>query len=233
MGTEFPGESSEYRAARDRLLEGEVELRRLTEAVAAARRELPPGGAVPEDYVFRGTGANGAEADVRMSELFAPGKDSLAIYSFMFPRAPDEDLPCPSCTQFLDSFDGVAEHFAQRANLAIVAKASLPRILAHARDRGWRHLRLLSSAGNSYNRDYFGETSDGTQQLPMLNVFRRNGDTIRHFWGSELLFAPSDADQDQRHSDTIDPLWNLFDFLPEGRGSDWYPDLSYSSDTHT
>jgi len=34
--------------------------------------------------------------------------------------------------------------------------------------------------------------------------------------------------QDQRHTDSIDPLWNLFDFTPEGRGTDWYPELSYS-----
>ena len=62
----------------------------------------------------------------------------------------------------------------------------------------------------------------------MLNVFHRHGHTIRHFWGSELLFQPSDPGQDPRHSDTIDALWNMFDFLPEGRGSNWYPDLSYS-----
>jgi predicted dithiol-disulfide oxidoreductase (DUF899 family) len=228
VGIEFSGESTEYRAARDRLLEQEAELRRATEAVASARRELPPGGVVAEDYVFQGAGAEGEPVNVRLSELFAPGKDSLAIYNFMFPRAPGEDLPCPSCTQFLDSLDGVAEHLAQRANLAVVAKAPLPRILAHARDRGWRHLRLLSSAANTYNHDYFGETPDGAQQLPMLNVFRRAGNTIRHFWGSELLFAPTEPGQDQRHSDTIDPLWNLLDFLPEGRGTDWYPALSYS-----
>src|SRR5213596_4355065 len=88
MNITFPGESAEYRAARDRLLEQEIELRRATEAVAAARRALPPGGAVPEDYVFQGLGADGAPADVRLSELFAPRKDSLAIYSFMFPRDP-------------------------------------------------------------------------------------------------------------------------------------------------
>jgi predicted dithiol-disulfide oxidoreductase (DUF899 family) len=228
MSIQFPGESSEYRAARDRLLEGEVELRRLTEAVAAARRELPAGGVVPQDYVFRGLAPDGREVDVRLSELFAPGKDSLAIYNFMYPRSPDEDLPCPSCTQFLDSFDGVARHFAQRANLAVVAKAPLPRILEHAENRGWRHMRLLSSGGNSYNHDYFGESRDGRQQLPMLNVFRRDDQTVRHFWGSELLYAPADPGQDQRHGDTIDALWNLFDFLPEGRGTDWYPALSYS-----
>jgi predicted dithiol-disulfide oxidoreductase (DUF899 family) len=226
MPVAFPGESPEYRAARERLLEQEAELRRVTEAVAAARRELPPGGEVREDYVFAALGPDGAERDVSMSELFDDGKDTLAIYSFMFPRAVDEDLPCPSCTQFLDSFDGVARHAAQRVNVAVVARAPIERIVAHAERRGWRHLRLLSSARNTYNRDYHGET-DGGQQLPMLNVFRRDRGVVRHFWASELLFAPADPGQDPRHSDTIDPLWNLFDFTPEGRGSDWYPDLTY------
>jgi predicted dithiol-disulfide oxidoreductase (DUF899 family) len=190
--------------------------------VAAARRELPAGGVVPEDYVF-----DGGEGEVRMSELFTPGKDTLAIYNFMFPRAVDEDLPCPSCTQFLDSFDGVARHAAQRVNVAVVAKAPLDQIVAHAEERGWRHLRLLSSAGNTYNGDYLGET-EGGQQLPMLNVFRRDSTgAVRHFWGSELLFGPFAPGQDPRHSDTIDPLWNLFDFTPDGRGDDWYPALTY------
>jgi predicted dithiol-disulfide oxidoreductase (DUF899 family) len=192
-----------------------------------ARRGLPRGGEVPEDYAFAGLTADGTESEVRLSELFADGKDTLAIYSFMFPRAVDEDLPCPSCTQFLDSFDGVARHASQRMNLAVVAKAPIDRIASHAERRGWRHLRLLSSGGNNYNRDYHGET-EGGQQMPMLNVFRRcGGGVITHFWGSELMFAPTEPGQDPRHSDTIDPLWNLFDFTPEGRGSDWDPDLTY------
>ena len=227
MSVSFPGESAQYRAARDRLLDQEAELRRVTEAVAAARRDLPPGGVIPQDYVFAGAGADGQPVDTRMSELFAPGKDALVIYNMMFPRALDEDLPCPSCTQFLDSFDGVAEHAAQRVNLAVVVKADLPRLVAHAKRRGWRRLRLLSSATNSYNRDYHGEAADGSQ-LPMTNVFRRDGGTIRHFWGSELLYAPAEPGQDPRQGDTIDPLWNLFDLTPVGRGTDWYPDFSYT-----
>ena len=227
MSISFPGESPEHRAARDRLLKQEVELRRATEAVAAARRALPPGGVIPQDYVFQQAGTDGTPTSVKLSELFVPGKDTLAIYNFMFPRALDEDLPCPSCTSFLDAFDGAALHITQRVNLAIVAKAELSRILAHARARGWRRLCLLSSAGNTYNRDYFGENAEGAQ-MPMLNVFRRDGEVIRHFWGSELLYVPPDPGQDPRHSDSIDPQWNLFDFTPEGRGTDWYPELSYS-----
>ena len=63
----FPGESAEYRAARNRLLDQEIELRRAMEAVAEARRRLPPGGVVPEDYVFQAHGPDGAPAGVRLS----------------------------------------------------------------------------------------------------------------------------------------------------------------------
>jgi predicted dithiol-disulfide oxidoreductase (DUF899 family) len=227
MAPTFPGESAEYRAARDRLLAQEAELRRLTESVAAARRELPPGGAVPEDYRFAGAGPDGEPVGVRFSELFG-GHDTLAVYSMMFPAGPDEPGACPSCTSFLDAFDGAAGHVTQRVGFAVVAKAPIEQLLAHGTRRGWRHLRLVSSAGNTYNRDYLAETEDATQQLPMLNVFRRDGGTVRHFWGSELLYAPPEPGQDPRHSDTIDPQWNLFDFCPEGRGTDWYPALNYS-----
>jgi len=227
MSISFPGESREYRAARDRLLEQEAELRRVSEAVAAARRELPPGGIVPQDYVFQQAGPGGTPTEVRLSELFVPGKDTLVIYNFMFPRALDDDGPCPHCTSMLDALDGAAQHITQRVNFAVVAKAPLPRILAHAHQRGWRGLQLLSSADTTYNRDYFGEDAEGAQR-PMLNVFRRDGEAIRHFWGSELLDAPTEPGQDPRHTDSIDPQWNLFDFTPQGRGTDWYPELSYS-----
>ncbi|MDQ4028773.1 MAG: DUF899 family protein [Actinomycetota bacterium] len=242
MSISFPGESAEYRAARDRLLQREIELRRATEGVAAARRELPPGGPVPEDYVFQGVGPDGAPTNVRMSELFAPGKDSLVIYNFMFPRDPGDDRPgpksgqtallpladgpCPSCTAFLDQLDGAAEHVNQHVNLAVVAKTLLERVLTFSEERGWRRLKLLSSAANNFKRDYLGETAEGHQR-PMLNVFHRDGGVIRHFWSSELFYAPTDAGQDPRHVGTLEPVWNVFDLTPEGRPSNWDEQLSY------
>ena len=242
MNVVFPGESAEYRAARARLLEREIELRRAMEEVAAARRALPPGGPVPQDYVFQGAQDDGTPTDVRMSDLFAPGKNSLVIYSFMFPRDPGDsspgpasgqtallDLaegPCPSCTALLDQLDGAAEHAAQHINLVVVAKTPPGRLLTFARERGWHRLRLVSSAANTYNRDYHAETAEGLQR-PMLNVFHRDRRTIRHFWGSELFYAPTDDDQDPRHVGTLEPLWNLFDLTPEGRPTDWYEQLSY------
>jgi len=242
MSITFPGESPEYRAARDRLLDREIQLRRAMEAVAAARRELPPGGPVKMDYVFDGESADGARTGVRLSELFAPGKDSLVLYSFMFPRDPADrtpgprdgqtgllplaEGPCPSCTALLDQLDGAAEHAGQHLNLAVVASAPLQRVLGFARERGWRRLRFLSSAGNTYNADYLAESPDGLQR-PMLTVFHRDGDLIRHFWSSELLYAPSDPGQEPRHVGTLEPLWNLFDLTPEGRPTDWVEQFSY------
>lgn len=217
----FPGESDAYRAARDRLLGAEIELRRSIERVAAMRRRLPPGGAVPEDYVFENAGGG-----VRLSDLFEPGKDTLAIYSFMY--GPEVERPCPACTSIVDALDGSAVHVTQRINLAVVAKSPLERIVAFAEERGWRRVRLLSSAGNSYNRDYFGETPEGAQ-MPMLNVFVKRDGIVWHFWGSELMNAPADPGQNERHVDSIWPLWNLLDVTPEGRGQDWQPRLSYGA----
>lgn len=243
MAISFPNESTEYRRARDRLLRREIELRREMEAVAVARRELPVGGPIPEDYIFDAPGTAGP-TEVRLSELFATGKDSLVIYNFMFPRGyggarpgptegetallPLEAGPCPSCVALLDQLDGAAEHASQRLNLAVVAKTTLDRLLTFGKERGWRHLRLLSSAGNTYNRDYFGEDADGWQ-MPMLNVFHRDGNTIRHFWGAELTYAPADPGQDHRSVGTLEPLWNLFDLTKEGRPTDWDERLSYQS----
>ena len=242
MGIRFPGESPEYRAARDRLLDQESELRRAMEAVAAARRELPPGGPVPEDYVFETGGADGSVIPVRLSELFAPGKNSLVLYSFMFPRDPDDQTPgpatgqtallplaegpCPTCVAMIDQLEGAAEHLDQHINLAVVAKTSAQRLLTFVQERGWKRLRFLSSARTTYNRDYHAETDEGVQR-PMLTVFHRDADAIRHFWSSELFYAPSEPGQDPRHVGTLEPLWNMLDLTPEGRPRGWQEQLSY------
>jgi len=214
----FPGESSEYRSARDTLLRHEIELRAHIEAVAAERRNLPLGGRVKEDYLFEG-----ADGPVRLSELFADRKDTLLVYSYMFGP---EAAPCVMCTSILDALDGEAPHVVQRVNFVVVVRSPIERVLEFTRARGWRNLRLLSSADNTYNADYFGETSRDEQQ-PMMNVFVRRNGAIHHTYGTELLFVPSEPGQEGRHVDLIWPLWNLLDLTPEGRGTQWYPRLKY------
>lgn len=225
----FPGENDAYRKARNELLEAEMALRRNIEAVAALRRKLPLGGPIKEDYVFDEGPSNPRDPltprKVRLSELFEPGKDTLAIYSYMF--GPKMPAPCTSCTSILDGLNGTSPHAQQRINFVVVAKSPLERIREVARERGWNNLRLLSSANNTYNHDYQGENAKG-DQLPSLNIFLRRDGKVYHIYNTELLFAPKDPGQDGRHVDMIWPLWNLFDFTPEGRGKDWYPKLRYT-----
>jgi hypothetical protein len=72
---QFPGEDSVYRSARNALLDEEMALRRQIERVSARRRALPPGGIVREDYVFEGLDRNRRPTQMKLSELFAPGKE--------------------------------------------------------------------------------------------------------------------------------------------------------------
>jgi predicted dithiol-disulfide oxidoreductase (DUF899 family) len=217
----FPGESSRYRTARNRLLAAEIDLRKQVERVASLRRKLPLGGPVPEDYVFD----EGSGRQVKLSELFLDNLDTLLLYSYMF--GPHVKQPCPMCTSFLDSLEGAAIHLTQRANLAVAAKSPIGRIQQIAEGRGWKRLRLLSSANNNYNRDYYGENPEGGQ-LPMMNVFTRRKDKIYHTYATELQFLLPEKGQNQRHIDMLWPLWNLLDLTPEGRGTNWFPSLTYS-----
>lgn len=221
----FPGESPTYRAARDQLLHAERDLRAQVERVASMRRGLPIGGAVPEDYSFEeGYADERAPArSVRMSQLFERS-DTLVLYSFMF--GPNMADACPMCTAFLDGLNGNAEHIEQRVNLAIVAKSPLARIRDFARSRGWSHLRLLSSAANTFNRDYNAETSDG-RQTSIIHTFVRRGGQVYHAYSSELPSLPAEPGQNPRHIDLMWPLWNVLDLTPEGRGADWFPKLAY------
>src|ERR1043166_4116598 len=216
----YPGETDAYRTARTRLLQAELDLRRQLEAVAALRRELPLGGRVENAYVFEEAPDEGPRL-IRLSDLLAPGRRSLVLYSYMYGPAMPE--PCPMCTSFLDGVDAYAPHLTQRLNLAVVAKSPANRLRAWARRRGWKRLRLLSSAQNTYNADYAAETPEG-EQLPACNVFTQTDEGIFHFWAAETLYVPTAGHP--RHMDLLWPIWNFFDLTPEGRG-DWMPKLSY------
>src|SRR5438132_4939128 len=188
----YPNESNEYRAARSALLDDEIALRAQIEAVAAKRRALPLGGEVPEDYVFERIGRNSMPEKVKMSGLFG-ASDTLILYSFMY--GPERELPCPGCTHLLDGLDGAARHVDKRAAFHVVAKSPIARLAAWAHERGWGHLSLLSTDGNSYDADYFGDTSKFSKDMraqhkvpdgenwdeTIFNVFRKQNGAMHHF----------------------------------------------------
>jgi len=222
----WPNESPEYRAARDELLQAEVALRREEEAVAELRRALPLGGRLEEDYEL-----DAPSGPVRFSELFADGKDTLYLYSFMFipgERGLPLEVACPSCTSIIDGLDGALWHLLDRVNVAVVAKAPIEQFAAWGSERGWRFAPLYSSARSSFNRDYNAESDEGGQ-LPVAHVFTRAGGAIHHRWSSELVAAPRDDGQHPRHVDYMWPIWKVLDLTPEGRGVDWHPRWQYET----
>ena len=212
----FPNESNEYRRARDALLVEEIELRRHIERVAEQRRALPPGGEVTKNYRFVGE-----SGPAIFSDLFGD-KETLVIYSYMY--GPQREQPCPMCTSLLSAWDGEALDVEQRVALVAVARSPIERLVAFKKARGWRHLRIFSDSDGDYTRDYVSANDD---DIAGLNVFTRRDGTIRHFWGGEMGFETADPGQDPRGAPDLMPLWIILDNTPEGRGTDWYPKLSY------
>ncbi|NLU68311.1 DUF899 family protein [Streptomyces sp. HNM0574] len=223
--TNLTGESAEYTEAREELGQAETELMRHRERVAAMRRALPQG-PVLDDYVLEEGPADLADGDapvrnVRLSELFTgPGRE-LVVYQFMYGKRQTE--PCPMCTMWLDGFNGVARHIGRTVDLAVVAAASLPALRAHARNRQWTNLRLLSAGSSTFKYDLGGEDAEGNQDSTVTVLTRDADGAVRHFYSTHPRLSD---DIDERGIDLLTPVWHLLDLTRAGRG-DWYAGLDY------
>lgn len=225
--TNLPNESAEYLAKREELRLAEIDLLNQRERVAELRRRLPPG-AIVDDYELIEGPASLDEGDspsrkVRLSELFTAPDRSLVIYQFMYGKK--QTKPCPMCTAWIDSFNGVAHHLAQNIDLTIVAAADLPTLRAHARLRGWHKLRLLSAGDSSFKYDLGSEDEAGNQDSA-ISVFTLDDErTVRHFYSVHPRLAD---DIDTRGIDEYNPIWNVLDLTPQGRGN-WDASLAYGT----
>ncbi|RST31060.1 DUF899 domain-containing protein [Sphingomonas ginkgonis] len=222
----WPGESDDYAAARAALLREEIELRRHLERVAEQRRHLPPGPAIFKNYRF--LDENGSE--VGLAELFGQ-HDTLISYSWMY--GPDRARPCPMCTNFLGPLDQNARDIEEKAALVVVGRSTVERQKAFAQERGWRHLRFVQAKDDAFPHDFRSlvpawDGSGEEWEVPSLVVFRKDGDQVRLFWSGEFNMDMADPGQDPRGAPDMAPLWNMLDITPAGRGSEWYPKLSYA-----
>jgi predicted dithiol-disulfide oxidoreductase (DUF899 family) len=225
--TNLPNESPEYLAKREEVRLAEIELLNARERVAALRRDLPEGATI-QDYEFLEGPISLDEGDapvrkVRLSDLFTAAHRSLVIYHFMFGKK--QTVACPMCTSWIDSFNGVAHHLAQNVDLAIVAAADPSTLRAHARNRGWDKLRLLSAGDSTFKYDLGSEDREG-QQDSTISVFTRDSDgTLRHFYSVHPRLAD---DIEERGIDEWNPIWNVLDLTPQGRGK-WIASLEYGT----
>ena len=203
---------------------------------------MPPGGLVPRDYVFCGGGADGGPVEVRLSELFAPGKDSLVIYSFMFPRDPGDRRVVRrsgkrGCSRspkarahraraLIDQFEGAADHVRQHVDLAVVARTPLPRLLRFAEERGWKRLRFPVLRAEHVQRRLPRRDARG-HAAAYVDGPSPQGGRDPAFLELRALLRAHRAGSGSRHVGTIEPLWNVLDFTPEGRPQDWEEQLQY------
>lgn len=228
--TRLTNESAEYRARREELRLAEIDLMQRRERVAELRRGLPLGATV-EDYVFQEGPADLDAGDsparsVRLSQLFSGPGRSVVIYHFMYGKK--QTNPCPMCTMWIDGYNGVAHHLAQNVDFAIAAAADLPTLRQHARNRGWRNLRLLSCGTSTFKYDLLSEDAEGNQDSTM-SVFTRGDDgTLRHVYTTHPWMA---EDIKQRGIDLLTPVYNIMDLTPQGR-DDWYAKLTYPEGPH-
>ena len=225
--TNLVNESPEYLKKREELRQAEIELMRQRERVAGLRRALPPG-ATLQDYEFLEGPMSIEDGDepvrtVRLSELFTAPDRSLVIYQFMFGKKQTE--PCPMCTAWIDCVNGIAHHLTQNIDLAIVAAADPATLRAHARNRGWNRLRLLSAGESTFKYDLGSEDREGNQDST-ISVFTRDSDgTLRHFYSGHPRLA---EDVKERGIDELNPIWNFLDLTPQGRGT-FYASLDYGT----
>jgi predicted dithiol-disulfide oxidoreductase (DUF899 family) len=225
--TNLANESAEYLVAREELRQAEIELMRQRERVAELRRGLPKGATV-QDYEFLEGPASLDAGDepvtrVRLSELFIAPDRALVIYHFMFVKK--QTTACPMCTAWIDAFNGVAHHLAQKIDLAIVAAADPSTLRAHARNRGWDKLRLLSAGESTFKYDLGSEDREGGQDST-ISVFTRESDgTLRHFYS---VHPRLDHDIKERGIDEYNPIWNILDLTPQGRET-FYASLDYGT----
>jgi len=202
----MPGANDGYHAARAALLDAEVDLRDHVERVAALRRALPAGPNVP-DYEF----FDGPER-VKLSDLFADGKPYLVMYHFMYWQ--DDKEFCPMCSMWVDGWDGIAHHVAQRANIVASALAPVDVVQAWAKHRDWRRIRILADADATLARDTGAEDAKGDPQ-PTVLVMEKTDEGIRH-----LYTAHAEVKDGLRGIDQLCPTWHILDLVPSGRG-DW------------
>ena len=251
--TNLPNESDEYLRKREEVRLAEIELMRAREHVAELRRALPKGAEI-QDYEFLDcslytlpngratapmTAAHGerATADgpaslkesdgpvtkVRLSELFTAPDRSLVIYHFMFGKK--QTTACPMCTAWIDGYNGVAHHLAQTTDFAIVAAADPAMLRAYARERGWDRLRLLSAGESTFKYDLGSEDEEGNQDS-QISVFVKESDgTLRHFYSGHPWLDPEIK---ERGIDELNPIWNILDLTPQGRGK-FYTSLDYGT----
>jgi predicted dithiol-disulfide oxidoreductase (DUF899 family) len=203
----------EWLVARKELLTEEKEFTRFRDRLSRKRRELP-WEAVEKEYVFETPSGR-----LTLAELLA-GRSQLVVYHFMF--GPDDELGCPSCSFWADSFDANVVHLRARdVTFVAVSRAPLPQLLAYRERMGWS-FDWVSSAESDFNFDYgvsfapedkssstynYGTLNPGMSEREGVSVFSKDEDgALFHTYSAYA-----------RGIDMLNTAYNYLDLVPNGR----------------
>ena len=116
----------------------------------------------------------------------------------------------------------------QRAAFKILGRSPVGRQKAFAMERGWHDLDFVQTVGDDFALDHAALDLEKGWEFPAYIVFRKDADgAVRYFYAAEMPAEAADPGQDPRGAVDFAPLWHILDTTPEGRGTDWYPKLSY------
>lgn len=205
-------------AARREFLREEKEFSKLSDRLAARRRELP-WVKVDQPYVFESPSGR-----VSLAEMFE-GRGQLIVYHFML--APGWEEGCRGCSYVSDHFDGALAHLnARDVSFTAVSCAPLAEIERFKARMDWK-FNWVSSHGTSFNRDFrvsftpeeveagnadynFGLSAIGMSEMPGISVFARGPDGAVYRTYSTY----------SRGLDLLIGAYNLLDLVPKGRDED-------------
>ena len=175
----------------------EEELVELQEKLAEMKRELPP--QEVQDYTLQT--ANGPS---KLSDLFGGKPDLIVIHNM--------GKGCTYCTLWADGFNGVRQHFENRAGFVVVSPDAPDVQRKFAQSRGWG-FRMASGQGSSFIEDMGFRGEKGW--MPGVSTFHRDKGRITRV--AKAPFGPGDP---------FCGLWHVLALLKDGAG-DWHPKYVY------
>lgn len=208
----------EWLRERIELLDAEKKFTRERDELNRKRRELP-WVRIEQDYRFTST-----DGEKSLADLFGD-RGQLLVYHFMF--GPDWEQGCPSCSFWIDNFDGVQAHLAARdISLVLISRAELSKLQAYRERMGW-NVEWVSSHGTTFNADFavsftpeqmegednfynFGKNRFPSSEGPGASAFIKDGDgTVFHTYSTYA-----------RGLDMLNGAYHLMDIAPRGRDED-------------
>ncbi len=143
---------NEWLQARKAFLVKEKEHTRATDAITAARHELPMV-KVDKEYTFTGPD----KTAVSLSDLFA-GKDQLLVYHYMF--GPTAERGCSGCAHVAEAIPDLRHLHERNTHLVCVSRAPVEKLEKFKKSSGWE-FPWYSSDDGDFSYDFYATADDG------------------------------------------------------------------------